>query len=291
MNNISKVNFQGEKTEKPKTTKSTKGWFSAFLGGNAANIAFTAPTGLVVLSRLDKINDLPQDKIDIIHNTYETVLKETGLADKGVKLIKLADKKVGLWERFKITISAPIKGNFDDMVKNGANAYYNPSSNRISMPQKQLSTCGFHEIGHAMNANLSKWSARLQKMRPAAMTLPVLIMLYCALTTNKKPDKDGKISKADKTNNFIRNNGGKLAFLTMTPMLLEEGMASIKGQKLANKFLKDKNLIQTVKRNHCWAYLSYLGAAATAGFAVYTVRKIKDNIQAKKEAKLKAAHK
>ncbi len=290
MNNISKINFQEKKTEKPKI-KSGKGSVCASLAGSLTSALPTVPAGLLVLSRFDKINKLPQDKINVIHSAYETAIKETGLGQKGIKLIKLADEEVSLLEKLKISLTPPTPQGAEEMVKKGANAFYNPGTKEILMPEKQLSTCGFHEMGHAMNANLSKWGARLQKMRLPALIIPSAIIAYCALTRNKKPDENGKISTAGKINNFIRNNGGKLAFLAMTPILLEEGMASIKGQKLANKFLKDKNLIKAVRNNNSWAYLTYLVTALALGLGAYTARKVKDNIQAKKEAQLKAAHK
>ncbi len=289
---ILKTDFQdkGTNTEKSKI-KSTKGLLAASLAGSLTAALPTVPAGIIVFNRLDKINNLPQDKINAIHSAYDTAIKETGLADKGVKLIKLADERVSLWERLKISLTPPTAESAKEMVKKGANAFYNPQTKEILMPEKQLSTSGFHEIGHAMNTNLSKWGLRLQKMRVPALIIPSLIITYCALTRNKKPDENGKISTAGKINNFIRNNSGKLAFLSMSPILLEEGMASIKGQKLANKFLKDKNLIKAVRNNNSWAYLMYLGTAAAAALGAYTATKIKDNIQAKKEAQLKAAHK
>ena len=113
-----------------------------------------------------------------------------------------------------------------------------------------MHSAGFHELGHAMNANLSKIGKFLQKSRPVSMYLPVLLALYGACTRKAKPkNEDGKLNGAQKTHNFVRDNAGKLAFLASVPMLLEEGMATVKGQKFANKLLKPELANRVLKAN------------------------------------------
>jgi hypothetical protein len=274
-----------------KTPKATQGFWGASIAGTGVNLAVSLPAGAIALSGMNKVNNLPQDKIDIIHSAYDKIIKETGLGDKGVKLVKLADTKVSFFERLKTGMALPTMDGLRDAVKKGANAFYNTETKEIIMPAKQLSTCSFHEIGHAMNANLSKIGPKLQKMRNPAMLAASLMITYCALTRNKKPDENGEISTAGKINNFIRNNSGKLAFLATTPILLEEGMASVKGQKLAKKFLTDKNLIKTVKINNILGYLTYLSIGLGAGLGAWATTKIKDKIQAQKEAQLNPKNK
>lgn len=160
--------------------------------------------------------------------------------------------------------------------------------NSVVLSKEGLHSAGFHELGHAMNRNLSKFGKFLQSSRPVSMYLPVLLALYGACTRKAKPkDEESKLNGAQKTHNFVRNNAGKLAFLASVPMLLEEGMATVKGQKFANKLLKP-DLAKKVSKANIWAYMTYVTVALFGAFAATTAVKLKDRAIDKKEAKLAA---
>ncbi|MBQ2611149.1 hypothetical protein IJF81_02015, partial [bacterium] len=84
-----------------------------------------------------------------------------------------------------------------------------------------------------MNANLSKFGKILQKCRPMAL-LAIPVSQIALWKTKKAPGEEPK-NGLDKTTTFIKNNAGKLTFLAFLPTLLEEGLASVKGNKLAKK--------------------------------------------------------
>lgn len=242
-----------------------------------------------VIKGMQKIGNLPADKIEIMHKAAEQAIKDTGLAAKGVSIEYLKEP----------TVKKGIKALFDNpiaQIKEGFNAcFINPKSsikdlnkfnvkaNTIYMPEKGISFAAFHEIGHAMNANLTKWGTMLQKMRTPGMIAAGLIGLYGAFSSKSEP-KDGKnLTTGQKANNFIRNNAGKLAFGAMVPMLFEEAMATIKGNGLAKKLLSPE-MFKTVAKGNAIAYMSYLVTAAGLGLGAWAAVKVKDHFTDKKAA-------
>ena len=112
------------------------------------------------------------------------------------------------------------------------------------------------------------------------LTAPLLTM-YAVFTRASKPKEEGKeLNGAQKTHNFVRNNAGKLAFVASLPMLIEEGMATIKGQKYANKLLKPE-LAKRVLKGNAIAYMSYLATAVFGALAAATAVKVKDKVNNK----------
>lgn len=155
--------------------------------------------------------------------------------------------------------------------------------NSIILPKEGIAPAGFHEVGHAMNYNLSKFGKLLQNFRPLTKLAPIIGIF--AACTRKAEAKDGKeLTSGQKTKNFIRDNAGVLAFASYLPMLIEEGMATYKGQKYANKVLS-KDLAKTVLKGNSIAYMSYLTVAVTAGLAAHCAVKIKDKIISNKQKK------
>ena len=151
------------------------------------------------------------------------------------------------------------------------------------MPENKVSFLAFHEIGHSINFNNSKFWKGMQKLRMPALTLASLPMIYGAISKESKAEDGKELNKKQKINNFIRNNAGKLSFATMLPVLAEEGMATIRGQKLANQLLP-KNIARTVLKGNSVAYTSYLITALGFAAAAYTAVKIKDAFVNKRDA-------
>lgn len=169
-------------------------------------------------------------------------------------------------------------------VKTGTNAFYLEHANAIMVPNKKLITSGFHEIGHALNANKSKFWHFVQKNRKACMMATSLIATI-SLLTKKKADDETPAKGIEKVGHFVKKNAGALTFASMIPVIAEEAMATIKGNKLASKML-DANLLKRVKIGNALGLSTYVlsavGMAASATFAV----KVKDSIQAKHEEKV-----
>lgn len=70
----------------------------------------------------------------------------------------------------------------------------------------------------------------------------------------------------------------------MLPILLEEGMATYKGQKLADKLLTN-DMAKIVSKGTKVAYLTYIIGALSIATTSFATVKIKDYLVAKKENK------
>ena len=157
--------------------------------------------------------------------------------------------------------------------------------NSILLSPEKFQGPGFHELGHAMNRNLSKFGKTLQQVNPLLKFVPGFLVMYGAFSKKSKPEKEGAgLTGKQKANNFIRDNAGKLAFFASVPILLEEAMATYKGQKFAEKLLKPE-LAKKVLKGNSIAYLTYAASAILGGLGAYTAVAVKDKIIARKEAK------
>ena len=174
-----------------------------------------------------------------------------------------------------------IASGYLDMFVSGKNACYASASKKIVMPEKKLGLALFHEAGHAMNDNLSKFGKILQRSR--SMSLLFLPITAISLFKTKKAPGEEPKGGLDKATTFVKNNAGKLAFATFLPTLLEEGLATLKGYKFANKFLSPE-LAKKVFKTNAFGFLTYLAASVSAGLGVYIGTKSKDTVASRKIA-------
>ena len=267
----------------------------ALVGSSAISYMSQPIANKQILPAMRKTYRLPQDTIDIIHDGARQALEESGLKAKGVR-IRYLDGRNYFAQIIKTIMGEqrrkqPLKEFLDainiEPIRQGMNAgFVNKNyifkdfdgtkklylkKNSILMPKNDISGAVFHEMGHAMNYNFSKIGKVLQKARPIAMVTPGLIALYGACS--KKNDS--------KANNFVRDHAGLLAFASTVPMLIEEGMATIKGQKYANKLLPKEIAAKVLKGNKI-AYCSYALVGILSGLSAFTAVKIKDHFVNKK---------
>lgn len=249
----------------------------------------TAPISLGVMKGIHKIGKLPADKVEIMHKAAEQAIKDTGLAAKGLKIEYLQKPPINLGGMLKF-IKDPIK-----QIEAGYNGKFTQGLTTVNgqpqifqsilMPQKDVSFLAFHEIGHAMNNNFSKIGKFIQHARNPLMILASLVAIYGACSTKSKPKDGEKLTVMQKTNNFIRNNAGKLSFGLMLPVLAEEGIATLRGNNLAKKLLSP-DMLKIVKKGNAIAFLSYLGTAAGVGLGAWAAVKIKDKLVERKQNKI-----
>lgn len=250
-----------------------------------------------VLPAMKNNGKMPQQDIDTIHNAAAQTLEETGLKQKGVRIRYLDKYKTNKNGIIQSSSSKPflktiLDAMYVDQVRAGNNAFFAPTDvafkdngvrkvyikkNSIIMPKKDISGAVFHEMGHAMNYHFSTIGKVLQKLRPIAMLGPTVIGLYGACSRKSKPTDGQELSSKQKTNNFIRDNAGLLAFASTTPMLIEEGMATVKGQKFADKLLS-KELAAKVSKGNKIAYCSYALTALCGALGAFAAVKTKDSI-------------
>ena len=193
-------------------------------------------------------------------------------------------------------ITEEVRGNeeiakFQALIfKEGANACYLPHANKIITPDKSLQTSVFHEMGHALNNNGGMLLKVLQKARPLAKITPAIILLIALLnkrkTTDKPKENDSKLQKGA---DFVKKNAGILTGLSFVPMILEEGIASLRGQKIAKNLIKtgelSKELFKKVKLTNLCGFASYALAGIIGYIGAKLAVKVKDKIQAEYETK------
>ena len=287
----------------------TKPSVGAIIGGVAlggvVKGAVSLPIQIIspkIMKQMQKIgNNLSQDEFKVVVDAAEKAFNNSGLAKKGVEIIKANGENAD--EVAKI-MAQEFNGNFimkrlpnsikdflgsiiGGMVSNGENAFYATQSKKVVLSgEKTLSLASFHELGHATNANLSKIGKVLQKSRSLQMlALPIALI---ALFKTKKQECQEPKGAVDKATTFVKNNAGKLTFATFIPMLLEEGMATLKGNAHAKKLLSP-DLAKKVFKSNALGFATYLGMATLTSLGIFAGVKVKDAITdnniAKKNAK------
>jgi len=236
---------------------------------------------------LEKMSkDLSENDIVQIKGAIPKVLKNSGLEDKGVKVYKAGKNNVnelkGMFEdelakglnKFipKKIRERQMKSMVSDFA-NGGNAAYFSSHNLLILPEHGVELACFHEAGHAVNNNLSKAGKMLQNSRQLA-----LLALPIALIALFKPDKkENEKPKGiiDKATDFIKDNAGKLTLAAWAPVVLEEGLASLRGNKMAKELLSP-DLAKKVAKSNAFGFATYLSFAAFSAFGVFAGKKAKE---------------
>lgn len=290
MNNS--VNVQEQSLKKP----STGAIIGGVIAGSAVKNLTVLPRRSVasrIMKKIGKINNsLSADEFNQVEKAVSDTIKNSGLEAKGVSIIKTtaenADKiseiigkeiDKGVLKYLPKQIKE-IAGEFVSLpIELGENAVYLSESKTIIMPENELRLSFFHEAGHAMNANLSKFGKILQKCRPMRY-LAIPIALIALWKTQKAPGEKPK-NGLDKTTTFIKNNAGKLTFAAFLPMLLEEGLATLKGNKFAKKILSPE-LAKKVAKTNALGFSTYLLVATLSGLGIYLGTKVKDAIASRK---------
>ena len=171
-------------------------------------------------------------------------------------------------------------------IKKGKNAGFNNLTNEVLINTEKLGVAGFHEIGHAINYNNSKFWSTMQKLRKPAMIIPS-ILTTIALFKRKKAEGEEPKGFFDKTTTFIKEHVGTLATLSMAPIVAEEIKATQRGNALAKKLLSPESYKKVVKSNKYGA-ATYIAAALAVGAGAYIANKVKDAIAKPKEIRFAA---
>ncbi len=204
--------------------------------------------------------------------TFLKAIKNTGLNKDGLTLHHLELTPVD-----KLTPKEQIR---DLLIKKGENACYVPDLKEIRLNKNKAAASGFHEAGHAMNHLQSKVGKLLQKCRYPAYTVAGL-MGTVALFSRPKPKEAKKDIK-----DFLTDNCGKIAFISMLPVLAEEALASYKGVKMAKEAGLSEKLLKNLKKLYGKALLSYGGYAVATGLSVYVASKITEHFTRPKKVKI-----
>lgn len=178
--------------------------------------------------------------------------------NKAVDLSKLGEKGLGVIH----------DANPKTAIGKGLNACYIPAERKILLNKNLASISGFHELGHAVNHLKGGIGKVLQKLRGPGQAIAALMGTIALFSRDK--------AKGEKRNfkDFIEDNCGKIAFISMLPVVAEEALASHNGIKLAKKAGLAEPLVKNLKKFYGKALLSYGGYALITGVSVYIASKI-----------------
>lgn len=313
-NNFNNVNsFQGKKNsnnEKIGFVRGALGVTTALATNQLVAAAYNGTISRSILNKISKINPKAEDNI---REAIQTAFDKSKIGTKGAQIIditkmkeifvhdpatgelkpknvfeQLKDQVIGaykthpstkIWANQKNKFSEKLLENIGNKVTEqiikGENAYCLNLEKIIINPDK----CGyaaFHEIGHIVNKNFSKLGKTLQAMKIPSQALASMLLLT-SLLTNKRTEEHPSENKWQKGTQFIKNNIGKISALLFTPILAEEALASIRGQKMA-KSLLPKNSMKAVTKVHALSLASYTGLTLLAGISAYITNKVRDRI-------------
>ena len=251
------------------------------------------------MKKMQKLNQ-GVDTVEVRNSLYKA-LEVSGMKDKGVTIVDYAGQQAKttkeivseFLENYKKMISGKASteeiqkiGNFQgELIKNqiiaGKIAGYGFATKKVVINTEKLCLSGFHEIGHAMNQQTSKFWNAMQKCRmPLFGTVGLLTTI--ALFKRKKAEGEETHGAFDKVTTFIKENVGKLTTLAFVPIIAEELKASARGNKLAKQLLSPDLAKKVVKSNRFGA-ITYIGTAVVAGLAAFTANKIRDCIAGPKK--------
>lgn len=278
--------------------RSKRGIVAGLAACGAISSASTV-TSKFCMNEMYKIGkNLTADEFKKLGEAASKLTEKSGLAEKGVEVIRINK------ENYTKTVAKVIEGrkqkspiskifpedavrinvlNTLNQVKEGKNAFFEPASNKILIgDSKELAASVFHEAGHAMNKNLSKAAGMLQKCRSVKkLALPLALI---ALFHRDKVNENGEQSKLNKVGGFVKKHVAGLTMLSFLPMIAEEGLASLKGGKLAKQML-DPSLVKKVNKTNILGFATYMALGVTAALGAKAAVKISDKIEREESSK------
>lgn len=263
--------------------KYINGTLAAVCAGGAIQSGMM-PAQLLMVNKMSGVSKtLDKDKVEIANKAADDVLnKLTNLGKKGVKIHnyqKAGINITGVPDRvLEITnpLFATAKGK-NALFLNKAIPAANLAANSVVINKDKLSLAAFHELGHAYNFNNSKFWKAMQNLRTPSIALAGAFALLPALVKEIKPKDGEELTTKEKINNGLRKASPALAFLSMTPMLLEEGKATLRGNKWAKELLNPEMYKKVAKSNR-YGYFSYMATAASFALMAFVGKKVKDKM-------------
>ena len=148
----------------------------------------------------------------------------------------------------------------------------------------------FHELGHAKNCRSNNIIKKLMIKSKNPIISGALIIAGLCCATIPRAKEEEKNTFWGKTKNVLKNNCVGITALGGLMIPLEEGIASIRGAKIAKKILP-KEQLRLVNKMNLKAFCSYGSMAAGAILATYLASKIFDKVVESKDEKVIANEK
>lgn len=233
--------------------------------------------------------------VDVNSSNLEKVIKDTfeksdKFAEEVTEKLKLKNKSVKpsapkARPKWKYILFGPDSNtklkNKLKIISEGGNAGYHGASKNVLVNKDYMGFSTFHEMGHAVNAT-SKGALKALSVGRHATALAMPFLLATALIKRRKPESPNESKQSQRRKNFLKDNIGLISFGCMLPTVIEEGMASINGAKLAKNVLKPQEL-KKLNITNAKAWGTYLlSATLLSVFAQFAV-KVKDKLVPPKE--------
>ena len=236
------------------------------------------------------------DKIPFFQQAIKDAFTKSNLSGKGVKIVEAtlenSPKICEMWlntspkwikslvNKFPL-FGLGFRSVFDAQVSfanKGLNAFYIPKKAKsIIINSEKNPLLAFHEIGHGINYNTKCFGNILSKLKSPMLKAAGLITLV-ALCKRKKQEGEKPKGVFDKVTTFIKNNCGKLAFLCAVPTIAEEGLATLKGLKLAKSAGLSEKMLKQVKMLNIKGWFTYIAMGLALGLGAKVASKVKDSI-------------
>lgn len=300
MTNISVQGVDPSKTQKysenrPSYARKLLGAYAGYVVHKAVTTHPYYTTNANLIGQTQSISNLQDVELEAVKKAIGQAFEASGLKEKGVKLIEVNKDNVNeakklLVDEYKNSIdrlflrkkktNALIEQSINQLL-NGRSAFNLMHSNSILLPDGgKLGLATFHEMGHAATNLMGKAGKALRNSRFLVyFTTPILLaaLLVDKKSKGEKSENEKPESLLGRGLGFVKKHAGKLAFLSWLPALLEEGLASVKGEKLAKPFLNDE-LFRKMKQVNSLGLTTYAIAALASGFGVYAAKTIRDAI-------------
>ena len=192
--------------------------------------------GLAAHKGVTLFNKSSDNQVKKINEAIDEVFyKRTNLSKKGCKLINLTSMDAPeLKKTPKILRFMDLRR---DVVK-GKNAGFAQDCNIIYTNREKMALSTFHEMGHAYNFNNVKALKTIHKARPYLM-LATIAATCLPLFIKKTSPKDGQeLTTGEKIKNGIHSASPLISGACFLPIVIEEGIASIRASQLAKPLLE-----------------------------------------------------
>ncbi len=246
---------------------------------NEAKLNTAVGGGAKLLDLVDH-QKLPNLGEVVINGLSETQLSQ--LPESSANLIKSMRANLVLPKSLKNSRIGDIMSvGMARMLEQGRNAIFLPKTNEVAVNIEKLGTAAFHEMGHAVNHNFSKFWKSMQKLR---MPCGIAGGLFGTVALLKRKKVEGEEPKGffDKTTTFIKNNVGKLTLAAFAPIVAEELMATYRGNKMAKKVLSPE-LFKKVQKTNRFGAMTYIATGVGAALVAVVGSKVRDAIAKPKE--------
>lgn len=226
-----------------------------------------------------------------IRKALKIALDSTGMKDKGVTIkdysgckpsdVKSIKRIVNeflvrvIKRKEKVSILDFVNAQAKEQAKLGANALYADKAVHVNIDRAGVTA--FHELGHAINENGSKFWKMVQHSRRFLGLVVIPSLPIIAMCKRKKAEGEETTGLIDKVTTFIKENVGKLTTLAFVPVIAEEFKATARGNKIAKELLSPE-LAKKVSKCNKMGGLTYVVLGISAGIGAFVANKIKDAI-------------